>query len=100
MKLATIERNIKHVKPLSPIELPPELDMFCAEIEAELREEYIMSHEQMLREINPAMESLMVCGDFAIMIFPDGIEDTNVAENDRKEITRKLIRMAKNRKEA
>lgn len=86
--IKTLNNPIKHEKPIT---LPHEVETFCAEIEQELREEYIMSHAAMLHGLDFDLLGMTVCGTMVVLMYTDHINYVDTAGMDRRTITAELI---------
>ena len=63
----------------------------CRQLDEEFRKDYITSHLPLLKELNPALLGMMVCGNYVILQFCDSIRYVNTESLTDTDITKKLF---------
>ena len=88
LNLKTLPRAIRREKPIT---LPRDVAEWLDEIDAELRREYVLSHEDMLRGLDRSLLGLTLCGDMAVLMYADRAIGIDISGMDRREISGELI---------
>ena len=100
MKISTLNRPVTHERNIMHDSqrfdaLAREMEAFCADIEQEIRENYVCSHLSMLQQIAPDLNGLILCGMLVILTFTENIRYVNIDGLDSVGVTQALILCAK-----
>ncbi len=92
MKKTIVLKTLPHaIRREKPITLPRDVAEWLDEIDAELRREYVLSHEAMLRGLDRRLIGLTLCGDMAVLMYADRAIGVDISGMDRREISGELI---------